>query len=136
MKNRSEIYVALVDDDNATNYLNQIILKQSGILRSPNVFINGRSCLDFIQEKINGKDDLPDLIFLDLNMPGMDGWEFINEYEKMFEHYPNKYPILIILSTSQNPADLKRAAESSLVSHYLVKPLEKEKIFECFDRYF
>ena len=131
-----QLNVMLIDDDRATNFLNQIILKESGVIKLPEIFINGNDSLSALSQRMVQNETLPDLILLDLNMPGMDGWEFLTLYHKQIVNYNGRQPIIIILSTSQNPSDLKKAAESPHVSHYLEKPLIPEKINDCIQKYF
>jgi CheY-like chemotaxis protein len=68
---------------------------------------------------------MPDLIFLDINMPGMNGWEFLDEYNKIMDPTKNSL-VVTMLTTSDNPDDKARAKDWKFVSDFITKPLTKE----------
>lgn len=116
--------IMLVDDDRDTNFYNKIVLKQYIDVEEIIDFQNGKEALTYIikeQHKV-------DLIFLDVNMPVMNGWQFLEEYEKLKQE--KKPPIVIMLSSSVNYADKKHAERFNSVKKYINKPLSPEVIKE------
>jgi len=77
----------------------------------------------------------PDMIFLDINMPGMNGWEFLEEYSKLDKQRQSEV-IIIMLTTSDSPSDKAKAAALDIVADYKTKPLTKEMVHEIKDKYF
>ena len=127
--------VLLIDDDEATNFLHQLIIKKSGLTENINIARDGKEALRYLTSVIEGKHALPELIFLDINMPIMDGWEFLDEYQKLPLSGSNK-PVLLILTASENPADEKRARDYLAVSGFLNKPLTVEVLQDIPGTYF
>jgi CheY-like chemotaxis protein len=119
--------VLLVDDDHGANFINQMIIKQSGITDNIETTLNGKEALDYLngtgKYEQNGTKSFPELIFLDINMPIMNGWEFLEEYNKLEEERKNKSTI-ILLTTSLNPEDRKKAEKISSISGFENKPLD------------
>ena len=121
--------VCIIDDD----LIHQFIMKK--LVRDINcdkekkilVFSNGLEGITYLKNTIDKKEDLPDIILLDLNMPVMDGWGFLNEYEDLFPRLGKKIEIYI-LSSSDNPRDIERVKEYQRVSGYLIKPITEEEL--------
>jgi len=86
---------------------------------------NGKEAFDKLSAIITAGNVLPELILLDLNMPIWDGWQFLDEFTKI----PIEEKVIIyILTSSNNPEDLKKAAEYNLASNYLVKPITLDNL--------
>jgi CheY-like chemotaxis protein len=123
--------ILLVDDDEATNFLNTRVIKKLDATVKVQVAYNGREALDYLKPKAPGAKtencQMPSLIFLDINMPGMDGWEFLEEYRKLPDEQTNQIKILM-LTTSMNPDEEKRAMEIPEVKGFINKPLTPEKL--------
>ena len=77
----------------------------------------------------------PAIIFLDINMPKIDGWEFLDEYEKL-EDIQKAQVVLVMLTTSLNPDDLERAKSNPLVYDYLNKYLDADRIQKIIEKHF
>jgi CheY-like chemotaxis protein len=120
--------ILLVDDDEVFHLLSSRLLKQLGITKGVHSVRNGREAINFISKNDFAAASGPDVIFLDLNMPIMDGFSFIEAFKKM--EIPHKERIVIIIvSSSQDPKDLARAADLGIV-HYLTKPITEKEIKE------
>lgn len=128
--------VLLIDDDEVTNFLNRRVIEYSKIAEHVEVKLNGQEALDFLNNK--GTTDnslLPCLILLDINMPVMDGWEFMQAYtQKALDQKKNMN--IVMLSTSTNPEDIKRAAGLPFVKAFKSKPLTSEDLVEIMNNYF
>lgn len=92
---------------------------------------NGAEAIEFLQTQISNKDFLPDVIFLDLNMPIMDGWEFLDEFIKMDTEKTKSIKIFVI-SSSIAQSDMQRVKQYPVVKEYLIKPVSLEKLTEIF----
>lgn len=116
--------ILLVDDDNIFNFLNTKLLRQSGIADEIHTALNGKEALDLLNNYYTGAFALPDVILLDLNMPVMDGFAFLEAFKKLSLPRQEKVRIIIVTS-SDNPKDRARAKEMG-ITLYLTKPLSKE----------
>ncbi len=129
----------LIDDDEPTNFINKIIVQRSDCTNHIQVTESAEEALYYLQQQSkfghNGGSSLPDLIFLDINMPKLNGWDFLNEYREWNRHGEYE-PVIVILTTSMNPEDEKRAREHTEVTGYESKPLSKNKLDEVLERHF
>ncbi len=118
--------VLLVDDDQVFNLLNQKTLQLLDLADEIHTARNGKEALDLINDYYRGARTIPEVILLDLNMPIMDGFGFIEAFQKL--EVPNKERVLIIIVTSsRDPKDLKRAKDLG-ITVYLSKPLTEQDL--------
>lgn len=115
-------FVMLIDEDEIDNIINQKIIESNNFSEKVQVFQTGSEALDFLRANAKIAENLPDLIFLDINMPIMDGFQFLEEFEKLDNQILDKSKI-IMLSSSISPRDIDRAASNRFVKKYLNKPL-------------
>lgn len=127
--------VLLVDDDDVTNFLNSKVIEHAKVAEHIEVKLNGQEALDFLSPQHTTASEPPSLILLDLNMPIMDGWEFLEAYKEKLSKQNSK-PNIILLSASSNPDDIKRASKMPMVSAYRTKPLTTELLEEIIQDYF
>lgn len=127
--------ILLVDDDNDCNFFHQRLIKKMEYAETVYVANNGKEAIDFLQSTINGEHPHPDIIFLDINMPVMNGWEFIKEYQKLNENQKAKV-MLIMLTTSLNPDDEEQAKNYQDIKGYKNKYLNKESMEEIIEEFF
>ncbi len=120
--------VFLIDDDATFVFLTKRVIKSTGIEASIFEFANGQFAVDHLLNNRHDETLMPDIIFLDLSMPVMDGWEFLEEYEALPPEI--KKVTLYILSSSISPHDINRARCHNLVSDFLIKPVAKEKLLQ------
>ncbi|HEY8399878.1 MAG TPA: response regulator [Cytophagaceae bacterium] len=124
----------LVDDDSINNFINERLLKKLNIAHETKIVLNGEEAIKFITGRVEQGQPCPELILLDINMPVMDGFEFLQAYEKI--HIPNKNSVVIVmLTTSTNPNDTERLNNSG-VSGYINKPLTEQKLMDVMAKYF
>ena len=118
-----KLKVLLVDDDSLMTYINQLALKESGLTKNLFTFANGQLAYDYIKEKMQPNERL--LIFLDIFMPEMDGWHFLDAIQAL----PYKDQIdVIMLSASTSPFEKDKARTYPNVAMYIEKELTKDKI--------
>src|ERR1700761_5241318 len=110
--------ILLVDDDDEDNEYHQIIINRMKAADKIYVAENGEEAIAFLKKE---NQELPELIFLDINMPRMNGWEFLAEYKKL--SLSKKQIIILMLTTSVNPADMEKAKKIEEISGFRVKPL-------------
>ena len=127
--------VLLIDDDESTNFLHEVIIGQAGITEKVLAVQSGKAALEYLTSKENGKHPQPDLIFLDINMPGMNGWEFMDEYKKLSEEQQGKF-VVVMLTTSLHPEDEAKARTMSEIHDFRNKPLTVEMLQEIMESYF
>ncbi len=121
--------ILLVDDDDVYVFLTKIIIEETELVDRISVFGNGKSAIEFLEKNANDLSQLPEIILLDLSMPILDGWGFLEEYILLKPKLGKKITIYII-SSSISPHDLKRAKEISEVSDFIIKPISKMKFVE------
>jgi CheY-like chemotaxis protein len=119
--------ILLIDDNESDNFLHKRVIEKSEIAERVVVVLNGKEALDFISaigrcENTDGLCSQPELIFLDINMPVMDGWEFLEEYQKLEDIKKGK-TVITMLTTSINPADQIKAEKMMDASCFQYKPL-------------
>ncbi|MES2331647.1 MAG: response regulator [Bacteroidota bacterium] len=125
--------VCLIDDDNIYQYTARVILESTGLAKSIQSFYNGSDALTYLKEPGNFvSETLPDVIFLDINMPIMDGWEFLEEYNKFSGNLPKPIAIYMV-SSSVNSSDMQKSRSYKAVSDYLVKPVSRSKYQELME---
>ncbi|HTM92293.1 MAG TPA: response regulator [Flavisolibacter sp.] len=136
MKNKLNC-ILLVDDDEPTNFLNQIVIEELNITEQIRVAQNGQEALAYLKQTGSGDEDfpLPDLILLDINMPAMNGWEFLERYSHLPAHQKANV-VIVMLTTSLNPDDRAKAHEISEVTGFETKPLTVDKLQALLEKYF
>jgi CheY-like chemotaxis protein len=121
--------LTLVDDDDVFVFLTTKAIEQTNLVDLIKVFENGLDALNFLKENKNNVDALPEIILLDLSMPIMNGWQFLEEYTKVNPTIGKKITIYIC-SSSISPDDVKRGKTISEVSDYIIKPITKDKLID------
>jgi CheY-like chemotaxis protein len=126
--------ILLVDDDFASNYLTETVLQDMELTDHIHISKNGQEALHFVEQNCKANSSTcPELILLDINMPVMDGFEFLKEFEKI---QANKQPTyVILLTTSTNNKDIEKAKHFNVMA-YLEKPLTEEKLNQIIESNF
>ncbi|KAB5487566.1 MULTISPECIES: response regulator [Flagellimonas] len=117
----------LVDDDDTYQFIVQRTLSSINLVKSIRIFSNGREAINFLESSIGDPNLIPDVILLDLTMPIMDGWQFLENYILLKPRLGKRVHIYVV-SSSVDPSDVERAKNISEVSDYIVKPITKQKL--------
>jgi CheY-like chemotaxis protein len=124
--------VMLIDDNVDDNFYHERVIKKNNTAHQVISIESAQQAIDYLRTAENVR---PDLIFLDINMPEMNGWEFIEEYIKLDEPLRGKV-IVVMLTTSDNPDDQARARKLTVLADFKTKPLTKEMLNEIVVKYF
>ncbi len=114
--------VMLVDDNDTDNFISKRIIEITKFSKRVEAKGSGKAALDYLKENENKAENLPSLIFLDINMPIVDGFVFLYEFEKFNEIVRNKCKV-IILSSSDNKRDIDKIVNNNHVIKFITKPL-------------
>ncbi|MGX7667478.1 response regulator [Flavobacterium pedocola] len=125
--------LALIDDDEIIVYLTQRIVSETNLVELIKVFRNGQEALDFIKENLKNPEALPEIIFLDLSMPIMNGWEFLEHFHNIKDQIQKPITIYVITSSTSSE-DMTRAKQISEVHDYLIKPVTKANFIEVISK--
>ena len=132
--------VLLVDDNEDDNFFHRRAIETAGAVNTIDTCVDGSDALEYLQNK--GKYEhrginypRPDLIFLDINMPRTNGWEFLKEYALLDRCFIGG-PIVVMLTTSLNPADRQRAEKCELIREFMTKPLRQQTFLEIIEKHF
>ncbi|TSE06757.1 response regulator [Aquimarina algiphila] len=123
-------YFLLVDDSDATNFFNKTIIQKTECVEEVLVAKNGREALEYIQSGI-----VPEVLFLDVNMPVMNGWEFLTEFKKL-ESNLKKSIIVLMLGTTLNEEERTKAENIPEIKEFQEKMLSKEIVCKIVNTYF
>jgi CheY-like chemotaxis protein len=126
--------IALIDDDDTYVYISKRMLKQIDTINKIEVFGNGLDGLNYLKLNIDNPILLPEIIFLDLSMPIMDGWQFLEEFINLNSSNLKKI-IIYICSSSISPYDIDKAKSLNVVTGYIIKPLTKEDFTKLINDY-
>lgn len=127
--------VLLVEDQPPMNFLNKMILLESNKVQSIDIALNGEEALSYLNNQTASGKPFPSIIFLDLNMPRMNGWEFLEEY-KLYDESLRENTVIVILTSSTNPEDQAKGEQHHMVDLYRLKPITEELIDEIVSQFF
>jgi CheY-like chemotaxis protein len=119
--------VMVIDDSDADLYIAEMVIDAAKFAEKVICMSSGKEALAFLKPLFSAPEELPQLIFLDINMPGMTGFEFLNEYQHLAEDIRKKC-IIMMLTTSLNDDDRSKAEKNEFVTKFLNKPLDREKL--------
>jgi CheY-like chemotaxis protein len=121
--------VMLVDDNDTDNFISKRIIEITRFASRVEVKSSGKAALDYLRDNQHTAENLPNLIFLDINMPIVDGFVFLYEFEKFSEMVRNRCKV-IILSSSDNKRDIDKIVNNNHVIKFITKPLTEVALDE------
>lgn len=131
--------ILLIDDDKFVNLFHTKVIERANIGVSVKAITNVKEALAFLTRSSacegTQQIDNPNIIFLDINMPGLNGWDFIEQYSQLDNCYRDKI-IVVMLTTSFDPEDHKRALSNKHIVDLLHKPLRPDALMNLVERYF
>jgi len=123
--------VMLIDDNEIDNLINQKMIEAASIAEHIYIHTGARSAIEFLRnlEKLDmeTKNVMPEVIFLDIDMPLMDGFQFLDEFDKLSEETKKKCKV-VMLTSSINPQDVNKSKRYSYVKKYINKPLSQDNL--------
>ena len=119
--------VCIIDDDHIFIYGVKRLMEETSFCEDLMVYENGQDALDEFKENATQGKKLPSIIFLDLNMPMMTGWEFLDEYMQIDGQDPTKSKVYIV-SSSIDPKDLLRIKDYNVIQNYILKPVTTDDL--------
>lgn len=120
--------VFLIDDDRIFNLINEKTISMTNFARCVKAFLLAENALNELRHlSINEPENFPDIIFLDINMPGMDGWDFLDEFILLDENILSRCKV-IMLSSSIDPNDIDKSKTYKVVHDFYSKPLTPDKL--------
>ena len=131
--NNGTVSILLVDDDEINNFISIKLIKKALLHTEITACLHGKYAIDQLLEiRKNNPNELPDYILLDINMPIMNGWEFLDEYTRLNIDPVGKTKVYII-SSSVFSNDINKAHSYPVVKDFISKPLNVDKIKELFE---
>ena len=125
--------VFVIDDDKVFHFIIKKLFSKNNIDISPSFYLNGLEAIEEIKEKINSGNTLPDLILLDINMPIMDGWQFLDEFRKTRIVTQGDRTTIYLVSSSDSISDINKAKEyQDQIKDYFFKPMTLEDLQKIF----
>lgn len=123
--------IAIVDDDKIFHMMAVRLMQLTNVSDRFLTFINGREAIEYLENNLNHDAQIPDILFLDINMPIVDGWAFLEKYDKIHGRLAKEVKIYMV-SSSIDPRDTDRAKENVHVLDYISKPVSKEHLIDIF----
>jgi CheY-like chemotaxis protein len=124
--------IGIIDDDKIYQFMLTRLIKNNMLSERIVTFMDGEKAIQYLSENKANTKNIPDIIFLDINMPIMDGWQFLEEYANIKAELKKKI-VIIMLSSSVNPIDVERANKITEIADYIVKPIKSEELKRVFD---
>jgi CheY-like chemotaxis protein len=131
-KSSTPLTVCLIDDDRIYQFTAKRILELVNPMQKVLVFSNGKEAIDFFKQGVQDAEQLPDVVFLDINMPIMNGWEFLEAYNEVKLELEKNISIYMV-SSSVDEKDKIRSRNFESVKDFIVKPIDKEMMLEILD---
>lgn len=122
----NEYNICLIDDDKIYQFTAKKIIESTNLTKAVLSFYNGEEAIEFLKSNLQNADSIPDIIFLDINMPIKDGWEFLEEFKSILNDVKKRI-VIYMVSSSVDDYDIKKSKEYSFVTDYIIKPINRER---------
>jgi len=119
--------LVIIDDDPIDHFMMKHILRGKNYFDTTTYTIYGSLVLDYMEEHKAEPDKLPDMIFLDLNMPGLSGWEFLERMEQL-QNDMDKDIRVYVISSSLRTSDMEGSSKYSFVNEFISKPVDSRQV--------
>ncbi|HPD94939.1 MAG TPA: response regulator [Tenuifilaceae bacterium] len=126
--------IMLIDDNENDNFFHERVIKKNDAANRIIIKESGERALDYLKNQKQYGGPNPDIIFLDINMPRMNGWEFLDEYNKLDSELKGKM-VVVMLTTSAREEDKNQAKALNILTDFKSKPLTKEMLEEVLVKY-
>lgn len=124
--------ILIIDDDEINNFIAAKLIDKIHPVANISICLNGKEGIDFLASRIHKEEELPDIVFLDINMPVMNGWEFLEEFEKI-KNSIKKRIMINMLSSSVYNDDITKSQTFTTVNKFISKPLTTDKIKDLYN---
>ncbi len=122
----------IVDDDSLFTHITSLVVDDSDMVEEVKVYTNGKEVFDYLSVHSHNPEKLPNIILLDLSMPVLDGWGFLDKFKNLKLTEAKKIEIFIC-SSSISPEEIEKARSISVVSDYIIKPLTRNKLLKMIE---
>jgi CheY-like chemotaxis protein len=126
--------IAIIDDDRVYHFILSSIINKNKLADSILSFMDGEEAIQYLTNNKTENEKIPDIVFLDMNMPIMDGWLFLEEYERIKKDITKK-TVIFMISSSVDPIDIERAGNIIEITDYIVKPIKLSEVKKIFKKY-
>lgn len=127
--------ILLVDDDESSNFLHSIFINKLDLDIGISTALNGQEALDFILNKGHAPLELPCMVLLDLKMPVIDGWKFLDLYKTQVSEAQKQQIMIVLVTISDNKADRQRASNHKYITDFERKPLSDDTLKKIISKY-
>lgn len=125
--------ICVIDDDKIYQYLTRRVISDTHLINDIEIFSNGLDAINYLETNSLDKKKLPDVIFLDLFMPVMDGWNFLKNFTVIQNKLAKKIPIYIV-SSSIDPIDIQKSKSLGYVTDFIIKPMTKDAFLKIVNK--
>ena len=126
--------VCIVDDDDIYQFTVKYEIEQTQLVDHIKFFSDGEQAIHFLEKVFDQPSQLPDIVFLDINMPIMDGWGFLEEFAQLKPKLGKKITVYMV-SSSNNEKDIERAKQINEVTDYIIKPVTRDMLIPLFKKF-
>ena len=129
-----QVRIGIIDDDAIAVFGLRKALMAIGQTSELSIYENGQDAIEAFDAALKSQQPLPSILFVDLNMPVMDGWDFLDDFSKSVSNR-NDWPEIYIMTSSLDVNDLEKAKIYGLEAHYLIKPVSTEDVGKIFEQF-